>query len=325
MKRLLRSLLPHESFMVLMALVLSLVVVIGSSIIPEWPKVLLHMGEVVLIIGGMAFLSRDLDRSHSALQWFYAIPLIPVFFKNVEYLTQPLYDPNNDQILIAADRILCGGANPTQWIYQHGLTCPALTEFLMICYSLFYFLPTAIAIEFYVSARRMEKSGQDATMLWKRLEQIFFVVVYGFLLSYFCYLFLPSVGPRFTLHNFLSMSHDLPGLFVTEPIRTLLNRGENILPSMSLPEIIHVVTRDAFPSGHTDVTLLTIVLAFKWRAKLRWPVTIIGAGLLISTVYLRYHYVVDVLGGAVLATFTLYTWEWVRSSTLAIRNRIVSS
>jgi membrane-associated phospholipid phosphatase len=40
-------------------------------------------------------------------------------------------------------------------------------------------------------------------------------------------------------------------------------------------------------------------------------------------VYLRYHYVVDVLAGAVLAIITLYTWEWVRDRMLALQSKMI--
>ncbi len=322
MKRLLRSLLPHEILMVLSALVLSLAVVIFSSVFDEWPTVLIRMGAATAIIIFMAFISRNKDRSRLWIQWFFAIPLIPVFFKSVECLTRPLYDIHNDQILIAADRILCGGANPTQWLLEHGPTWPVLTESLMICYFSFYMLATVVAIELYLTAHRIEKHGGDARTQWMGLDRVFFVSIYGFFLSYASYLILPSIGPRFMLHDFLSLSKDLPGVWLTEPLRTLLNRGENIIPGMSIAEITHVVTRDAFPSGHVDITLLAIILAFKSKVKVRWIVAILGGGLIFATVYLRYHYVVDVLGGAVLAMVTLYTWEWAEGKMIALRNRI---
>jgi membrane-associated phospholipid phosphatase len=324
MKRLLRSLLPHEVLMVVCALALALAVVIFSSVFDEWPTVLIRMGAAIGIIFVMALLSRNQDRSRSWIQWFYAIPLITVYFKAIEHLTRQLYDFRNDQILIAADRILCGGANPTQWLLQHGPTWPALTESLMLCYFSFYLLATAVAIELFVTAHSIEKHGGDATAQWMGLDRVFFVSLYGFLLSYASYLVLPSIGPRFTLHDFLSLSKDLPGVWLTEPLRTLLNRGENIVPGMSIAEITSVVTRDAFPSGHVDITLLAIILAFKSKVKVRWPVAILGGGLIFATVYLRYHYVVDVLGGAVLAMVTLYTWEWAEGWMIALRDRVAT-
>ena len=58
--------------------------------------------------------------------------------------------------------------------------------------------------------------------------------------------------------------------------------------------------RDCFPSGHTEIAL--VVLLYAWRFERRYFCGLLPAvGLLLfSTVYLRYHYVVDVLAGALL-------------------------
>jgi membrane-associated phospholipid phosphatase len=69
--------------------------------------------------------------------------------------------------------------------------------------------------------------------------------------------------------------------------------------------MLRLAPRDAFPSGHALVTLLSMAWAWRYRLWVRWVVTILGALLVVSTVYLRYHYVVDVLAGAVLATLCL--------------------
>ena len=92
---------------------------------------------------------------------------------------------------------------------------------------------------------------------------------------------------------------------------------------MPMTQILQNVTRDAFPSGHTEMTLCTIILAFQLRARIRWPILVIGSSLIFATVYLRYHYVIDLVGGAVLAMVALYTWQWVRDRLLMLQARLV--
>jgi membrane-associated phospholipid phosphatase len=92
---------------------------------------------------------------------------------------------------------------------------------------------------------------------------------------------------------------------------------------MSMTEVVRHVTRDAFPSGHADIALLSIVLAFQFRVKIRWVIGVIGVSLIIATVYLRYHYVIDLIGGGVLAVITMYTWQWVRDGMLALQKRLL--
>ena len=58
---------------------------------------------------------------------------------------------------------------------------------------------------------------------------------------------------------------------------------------------------DIFPSGHTIIALLVVWQAA--RHKLRgWLLLIpLVCGLVLGTVYLRYHYGVDVLAGFIIA------------------------
>jgi membrane-associated phospholipid phosphatase len=63
--------------------------------------------------------------------------------------------------------------------------------------------------------------------------------------------------------------------------------------------------RNCMPSGHTMMTLMNMILAFRYRSKLRWVFLVMGLSLIFATVYLRYHYVVDVLAGIILAFVAL--------------------
>jgi membrane-associated phospholipid phosphatase len=58
---------------------------------------------------------------------------------------------------------------------------------------------------------------------------------------------------------------------------------------------------DAFPSGHTAVSL--VVVACGWRVLPRWRLPLVGllAGIVFSTVYLSLHYVIDLVAGVALA------------------------
>jgi membrane-associated phospholipid phosphatase len=64
---------------------------------------------------------------------------------------------------------------------------------------------------------------------------------------------------------------------------------------------LEVKTYDAFPSGHTELTLLVLYYAQRFHRRTFWWILPAGSALIISTVYLRYHYVVDVIAGAFLA------------------------
>ncbi len=252
---------------------------------------------------------------------FYILFIAIFLFKTVEKLSYALHGRDYDNVLITVDRAIFGGANPTVWLYEHIPVMPVFVEFLQICYFMYYILPIILAVEFY--RRRIKENREVRTI--DELETLRFVIIYGLLTSYIGYLILPAIGPRFTLHEFWSISSELPGVLLTEPLRWLINLGENIKEGMTNLQAAHVVTRDAFPSGHTEITLLTMILGFRYKAKARWLIFFIGSGLIFSTVYLRYHYVIDVIGGSLFAVITLYTTPAVMNFFMRLKRKIVKT
>jgi membrane-associated phospholipid phosphatase len=63
---------------------------------------------------------------------------------------------------------------------------------------------------------------------------------------------------------------------------------------------------DVFPSLHCGVT--SFILLFDWSHKpwRFWAYVVPCVGLWVSTVYLRYHYIVDLVAGFALSAFALY-------------------
>ncbi len=59
--------------------------------------------------------------------------------------------------------------------------------------------------------------------------------------------------------------------------------------------------RDICPSGHVIIAVLTVWSAFRYRLVFRWLLVPIVFGLVLGTVYLRYHYGVDVLAGLAIS------------------------
>ena len=262
----------------------------------------------IVIIFGSIFVA-NLFRAYSSsklagvVHAFYIMPIVVLIFKTVEKISFPIHGSDYDNLFITIDRFLFG-VDPTVWLYEHLPLSAIGVEFLQICYFSYYLMFIALATELLIRRRQNVEHyhGQE-----NELETYRFAIVYGFLLSYIGYLSLPGVGPRFTLHEFSLLPVELPGIWLTDGIRNAINAGENIHATMTSAEALRVVTRDAFPSGHTELTLLTMLLAFRFRTRTRWVILFVGAGLIVSTVFLRYHYVIDVLAGAVFALVTLYS------------------
>jgi len=248
-----------------------------------WLLVLINLVASFTIIIFINFSENKQGLIKTIRDWYW-YPIILVVFKEVYFIIQALELTDKDRVLIYIDRLIFG-TDPTHWFMK--FSHPVLTEYLQICYSTFYFIILAAPLYAYI------KKNYDEYFY------SFYIILLGFYISYIGYILVPAIGPRFTLHDFYTLDTELPGLFLYKPLRLLINLGESIPPNTSIAAL--VAQRDCFPSGHTEMTLLAIYLSFKYKQKIKWILLIVGISLIIATVYLRYHYVIDVFAGAFAA------------------------
>lgn len=180
--------------------------------------------------------------------------------------------------LAQTDAILLGTG------FQEGLLAirhPVTTEILQLCYGSFYLLPLVLVVVLILRGKRAE------------VPVLLLVVPATFLISYAVYMLLPARSPAF-LDEQLAPTE---GLWLAPYLWTQIRAAA---------EGIY----DAFPSGHTAVTL--VVLWYAWRLdRVAFAILLpVGTGLIVSTIYLQYHYVLDLPAGALLAVGVI-AWERV--------------
>lgn len=273
---------------------LSLISLILHARIPEWGRVVTYNLAAIFVACALAHATRAKNSKllRAAHDWA-AFPMVLFTYKQLYFMITSIHHGKDyDNLLMALDRALFR-VDPTEWLA--GFSNPLTTEVLQIAYSLFYVFFIAVGMELYWK--------QDL----RQFRSFRFTVVYGFLISYVGYFFLPAVGPRFTLHDFSAIDVDLPGLFLTPFLRSFVNFFESIPGGFSNEVAFACAQRDAFPSGHTMMTLIAILLAYRFSLKIRHIVLGMGILLIFATVYLRYHYVVDVVAGAILVLPCLLT------------------
>jgi membrane-associated phospholipid phosphatase len=277
------------------AVILNFVNIVFYNRIDNW---LIHV-TLNTIVTMLIFVLAYLDKYKHNILWqqlhfWYPVPLIFMTFKELYFMNKAIHGVDYDDILIEIDRFLFG-VDPTVFLDQ--FSHPILTELLQIVYASFFFLPIILGINLLLNNKS------------KDFHFMTFTVVLGFFISYIGYLLVPAVGPRFTLHEFELTNIELPGLFLTNYLREIVNAGESI--PAGTPNPMEVVQRDVFPSGHTQMTLIVMYLAFKFKSCVRYPFLINGSLLVFSTVYLRYHYVIDVIAGMAFMILTIVLAKWI--------------
>lgn len=267
---------PADGLNFLFLFLLIAITTVSGYKIPHAPQlILLYCG--LFLAQALLLLFRDRGRfMHWAYHLIFPTISILAIFDSLEYIVHAVNPQDIDPLLIKLDFFLFGG-HPT--VMMEGIMHPLLTDALQVAYSSYYLLPFTIGIVLLAQKREPE------------FDYALFLIMLCFYLSYAGYLLFPAIGPRFTMVHL--QTTDLQGFVLTAPIQELLNRLEGI-------------KRDAFPSGHTGIALTCLFLAFKFEKKLFWIFLPFVSALIFSTVYLRYHYVVDVLAGIGLTALTLF-------------------
>jgi membrane-associated phospholipid phosphatase len=208
-------------------------------------------------------------RSNFAFHCWYPLPYVAACYKEMAILIPPIRGHDFDEWASRWDRAFWG-TDPTLWLVARPNA--ALTEFVQVAYSLF--VPAVLLVAYLLWRRRK----------FTEFRYYAFLIALGFLVSYLGYLSVPVRGPRFWLH-------DLPplrGLWLTAALQNTLDRLES-------------AHYDCFPSGHTELTMLACWGSRLVSRKLFYLFLGYTPCIIFATVYLRYHYTIDVLAGALTA------------------------
>lgn len=271
-------------------LLLSVINLIFAARIPGWYLLIILNAVVILSVITIAYKAEEKDTFlRRQIRYWYGVPLIMLTFKELYVMIKPMRGVDYDHYLILIDRWIFG-FDPTVELLK--IASPLLTEFLQIIYATFYFLPMILAGNLLKKDKKLEA---DYTI---------FSIIFGFFVSYIGYMLVPAIGPRFHLHDFEMTNTELPGLFLTNFLREIINMGESI--PAGTPNPAEVVQRDVFPSGHTMMTAITMYLAVRFKSPSKWLLLPVGTLLIFSTVYLRYHYAIDVIAGLLCMALSLW-------------------
>lgn len=246
---------------------------------PGVPAIVFRMIAVALVPLALAALRARFPRPGRALSIlfdFYVIGTVLVIFDGLGPLIAAVHPARCDAMLIAFDRALFG-RDPT--IALERFSAAFLSDVLTICYALYYFHPIILGALLYADDRRAGREGSA-----RSFRTFSFVIVFVFFVSYVGYFLVPAIGPRFTITH----GGPLPRGAIARVIDATLDRLETN-------------KCDCFPSGHTMVVIAVLIEAARRSRKTFLFFLPFAIGLVVATVYGRYHYVADVLGGLVLA------------------------
>jgi membrane-associated phospholipid phosphatase len=225
-------------------------------------------------VAGVALLLVEIKVPNPTSWYFrcwYPLPYVGSCYKEMALLIPAVRHSDADRWLASVD-FRFWGAHPTIWLER--IYSPALTEYLQLVYTLF--VPAVLLVAFLLWRGRR----------YPEFQYYAFLIALGFLASYVGYLVVPARGPRFLLKSFEHLP--LRGLWLFENMQHTLDRLES-------------AHYDCFPSGHTELTVLACWSSRLVSNRLFGAYFCYTLSIIFATVYLRYHYTVDLLAGAALA------------------------
>jgi len=263
------------------------------SILNKNPKALNVIIIYVLLISVTIFLSIfNYKRENKILRFLYMwLPMfyLPFVFNSLGQIIPYINPQILDSKLISIDRAIFG-TDVTIWMQR--ITTPVLTEILQWIYMSYFFLPMVLMFILYKNKE------------FTNFKKLVLTLLLGFYSSYIGYFFIPAMGPRFTIKHTIP----LEGIFIGDILYNFLDKIEKI-------------KFDVFPSAHTSIALIVLYCSYIYKRKIFLFFLPVVIGIIFSTVYLRYHYVIDVIAGFIVAFIVISFSNFLYRKFVIIHHR----
>lgn len=213
--------------------------------------------------------------------WFPFLVILLMYYSLWGNATHLLVTRDRDAQLLALDLRLFG-FEPS--LAMQSFISPALTAWMQFAYAFHLYNIPLVACFIYL--RRPRRNFRE---MMCGLSVISFFGILGYLL-------VPAIGPVYTLRS-----------LYTVPLSQPLEVFNRQIEFMDFARI----QRDVFPSLHVGISFVVWLYAYRNSRKLFWLLSPLVLSLWVSTVYLRYHYVVDCVAGLILAPLCFLLANWL--------------
>jgi hypothetical protein len=222
--------------------------------------------------------------------------LLNTFFQLRDIL--PLVSPWTDDARIYAFDMKVFGFEPSVAM-DHWVT-PATTEWFAFFYFLYFLILCVHVLPMVFAQKDTHLLNQFATG-----------ALLMFLSSHVIYMMVPGYGPYWYLKG--TFAHELTGGTFWRWVRETVDAGG--------------AQKDIFPSLHTGSPTFFAIFSFRHRKlfpfKYTWPlITFLATQIIIATMFLRWHYLIDIFAGLALAAACEFIGQRVADWERAKRERL---
>lgn len=259
-----------------MMLLSGLILIFGRPLSGYYDELLINAAVVILVILIVQFLNHSGNRLVLFFRILYPGLLFTLFYEQTGGLMKLIFPDFLDRQLIAFESTIFG-IDPSLWLDKNVINV-WLTEILSFCYFSYYtMLPIFLLGMFLLKRYDIIKPALTAICL-------------TFFISYFLFLLYPIEGPRWYLAG--QYTHAITGTIFRPLVDIAINKG--------------AVHGGCMPSSHVAVALVMMYYTVRAYPKTAFFLVTINIGLALGTVYGRFHYVSDVVVGAIIGTAMIY-------------------
>lgn len=258
------------------ALLLALAVIFRARI-EEWASIVAMTGAIVVGVPVLVWVARRWPNRWTRIASGWDIVVyIPVLFFLTVAMVWRVHRTDFDGQLIAMDRWL-GLDRALAW--AQSIENPWAIDAMKVAWISYYVLPVIPGLE-----------------LWRRGSAHFWeaktMVLLGLILAYLGYFATPALGGQ-------GVAPASSGAVVFNSLSHAIATAEG------------ADARDTYPSGHVMTSLVAIAVCVRHRLRIGWVTIPLALAIMFSTIYLRYHYVIDCVAGLWMGAGAIFLGWWM--------------
>ena len=236
----------------------------------------IHVAAVLGILS-LHFVPSPLSPLLQFVRDWYALATILLFYWGVKPLTQMVFQGMFDDWIVRWENRLFNGL-PSTYLSAR-FPSVALSEYLHLCYLSYYFIPVFLPAMLYFRGKG------------EAFFETLFAELFTFNLCLIWYIFFPVAGPRYITEKIEESLSDRPLCRLTHAI---LSRAST--------------KGTAFPSSHSAIAIVVLLCGARYDLVSFVILFPFCTGLVVGTVYGRFHYALDAVAGVLIGilTFGLY-------------------
>lgn len=267
---------PVDRLVLGYAVLTGLYILAGISRVENaWIHLLLRVLLVAMILVALRRKMPGPGSILNIIRELYPLALLGFFYHETYYLNNILF-PHQDAFFCRLEQDLFG-IQPSLAFSEH-LSRPWFSELMYLGYFSYFVIIAAYMLYLFFS-----RSGHLAYSV--------FMVTGSFFLYYLVFCLLPVAGPQFYFHP--PLSDVPPGYLFSKLVKWIQYMAER--------------PTGGFPSSHAGVAMIMLTLMYRQHRKFFFISVTFVSLLMFSAVYIKAHYLVDVIAGVLSFPVVFYS------------------